>query len=1193
MVIIIIKTRLFIVTLFLLVLISMAGVSAADDANDIVANGENVEVIASDSSLHEDLSADVTLQNEVSGSSDDEGLPVLNDDDDDNGPATNYTLVGSFSDLAKAINNSDGKLVLDKDYVFNPETDGEYAAEGISIERHNFIIDGQNHTLDGIGKSSFINFHYYENLTLQNIRFVNGVSYGDFAKTFFIAPVSLISVSSVINCTFLNNTGPGGALMVLHQIYVENCDFLYNTGTQLGGGLTEAVGTMPIVVNSRFIGNHGNIGGAIHSSFRIIAIYCTFENNTADDIGGAVYTQTNGFVNTSLFINNKEPYGGAIFNNGDLVLNNSYFYFNNAIDTSCNIYNNGSVELKGNTPLNLTPCDFATLQNAIYNCEDNVLNLTNDYYCTEEDMALFESGVTIGKKNFMIDGKGHMIYAANRSRIFDVVAQGVTFKDIIFVGGFSEGDGGAIHFGRDGTVDNCTFLDNHALNGGAVAFDFAGTITSSAFVNNTAKGKGGAVYIKKSGNIIGSVFANNIADLGGAAYIAGTADVQMANFTINQANEGGALYLEKGGDINYSQFMINIAKEYGGAISTSGDLNIKISEFETNIAPDASLNVKLRNGARLSVQDVTPNVLIPLSFADLNQDISSVGDVLTLTEDYIFNPDCDDMAGITISKDNFVLDGNGHILYGSNKTRLFTIEGENVNLKNLIIVNFHADGNNGVDIVKFLKNGTVENCTFLNNTGSETVLAFAGGEILNSTFANNTAQNGGAVDMNSGTMKGCIFTENRAEIAGAVYMNNYGEIWGSNFVNNYASENGGAIYTHMDALIHNCNFLSNYGRQGGVIYANNHVTVESSNFLSNDAVLYGVIAAFEDADIIDSNFLFNHANHEGALYLVRGTIKNSNFTSNIGMNGGAVQFYWNGIVENSTFNLNENYNTPGGALYFFVNGTVRDSTFNLNKGGEGGAVYFGQTGLAYNCTFNMNEASLGSAVYSRSQYVSIVGSTFNNNTAENGTVYFESPGLVNNCTFNINQAEKGAGIFTLADLTVSRTNFNGNMALVGAAAYFAKQGLVLNSNFYYNIGDLASGSVLCFDANGSVENSQFLNDIAGSVVLFNAEGNIDNCSFNNTISVYGPACFESAGVVNNSKFNNNNTGISYSAGVKMNSGKVLNSEFTNNIGNLTSSIFAMDATVENCVFKDNKGALSSAIYALNEAIVRKSIFTGN
>ena len=61
----------------------------------------------------------------------------------------------------------------------------------------------------------------------------------------------------------------------------------------------------------------------------------------------------------------------------------------------------------------------------------------------------------------------------------------------------------------------------------------------------------------------------------------------------------------------------------------------------------------------------------------------------------------------------------------------------------------------------------------------------------------------------------------------------------------------------------------------------------------------------------------------------------------------------------------------------------------------------------------------------------------------------------------------------------------------------------------------------------------------------------------------------------------------------MNSGKVLNSEFTNNIGNLTSSIFAMDATVENCVFKDNKGALSSAIYALNEAIVRKSIFTGN
>ena len=61
------------------------------------------------------------------------------------------------------------------------------------------------------------------------------------------------------------------------------------------------------------------------------------------------------------------------------------------------------------------------------------------------------------------------------------------------------------------------------------------------------------------------------------------------------------------------------------------------------------------------------------SFSDLADEIENAGTTLDLTKDYAFNNATDNNTGILISKDNFVLNGNGHTIDGNNQSRIFNI----------------------------------------------------------------------------------------------------------------------------------------------------------------------------------------------------------------------------------------------------------------------------------------------------------------------------------------------------------------------------------------------------------------------------------------------------------------------------------------------------------------------------------------
>ena len=154
---------------------------------------------------------------------------------------------------------------------------------------------------------------------------------------------------------------------------------------------------------------------------------------------------------------------------------------------------------------------------------------------------------------------------------------------------------GALCIYSDGvTVKNSSFITNHAMNNGGAIYSLGSgtTITNCTFTNcSSLTGDGGAVYIYSDYNIITNcTFVNCTAlNCGGAIYVSGENNViNDSKFYGNEAfNDGGAIFLV-GGEccVNNSNFESNSADEDGGAIYSRGTsvFNIDNSIFADNSA---------------------------------------------------------------------------------------------------------------------------------------------------------------------------------------------------------------------------------------------------------------------------------------------------------------------------------------------------------------------------------------------------------------------------------------------------------------------------------------------------------------------------------------------------------------------------------------------------------------------------------
>ena len=575
------------------------------------------------------------------------------------------------------------------------------------------------------------------------------------------------------------------------------------------------------------------------------------------------------------------------------------------------------------------------------------------------------------------------------------------------------------------------------------------------------------------------------------------------------------------------------------------------------------------------------------NFTDLGELISQSENELTLDKNYKFNSSTDkDFDGFTISKDNYVVDGQGHTIDGSGQVRIFIFTGPNITLKNINIIN--AKGTNG-PAAWFTSLKVIDNCSFINNSASG-----SGGAIyidnsvsnckINSTFMNNSANNGGAIYFNGQTTNITIngyFESNVAERgAGAIYLK------GKSSNSTLAAE---FYYNHAKAA------------SGGAIFFINQV--DNNQFES--------IFRYNRAAYGAGIFFYNKANNNRF---------NSDFRFNVADSCGGAMFF---------HNTTNNNNFTG----YFINNTALGIVSAEN--GNGGAITFKDTSSnsVFTCDFVNNTAVLygGGVNYRQTPHNITFNSNFiNNNGAKygGGVNFFESfEGVVFNGEFNGNSAEYGGAICTMEG-TIEHVSFKNNHAESGGAIYFDKKGDVINSNFTNNTAnnsDDSDGGAICFNGNGTVIGCEFSNNSAryyGGAVYIWGDGTIkdsifnsskaqsggslyvhgafemDNCNFTNNNARTGGA-IESwkNGIIEGSNFNNNVAIFGGGAIYSNNDIKLSDCNFTANSANENTGgavyIFGF-GEFNHTNFADNEASsYRGAIYFNNNGTIDQSTFTNN
>lgn len=174
------------------------------------------------------------------------------------------------------------------------------------------------------------------------------------------------------------------------------------------------------------------------------------------------------------------------------------------------------------------------------------------------------------------------------------------------------------------------------------------------------------------------------------------------------------------------------------------------------------------------------------------------------------------------------MEGNGHIISGDKKFRIFNVDGGKLTVNNLTLTEGKGgSGNGGAIRVQNHGQAIINGSHFIKNWAEYggaimTIYPSVGLTIRNSSFVGNTASwDGGAIAKYSGTVT----------------------ITNSSFIGNVSSISGGAIYTSSSGKIDvmNSTFIDNRSGKGGAVYASGAITT-----LTHVTMLNGGIWIYDD-----------------------------------------------------------------------------------------------------------------------------------------------------------------------------------------------------------------------------------------------------------------------------------------------------------------------------------------------------------
>ncbi len=379
------------------------------------------------------------------------------------------------------------------------------------------------------------------------------------------------------NCTFNNNyaSGRGGAVNndFSTSTTFTNCVFSNNICDSKGGAVYADMGCPIYFINVLFSGNKAERGGALvadgSSSHR--GVYTTFVNNTAYDLGSALYQGTyNGTSNnTGTFSGNEvHLYNSVVIGNSS---NSSSSSISNWHDDIVNFDNVSIVETTEGV---VTISDY--LDSSTYE------SLSADYGWQEGRNEDTDDWITL------FDADSNRIYIAYS---YDTTPSGS--KTMIYV------DADATTGNNDGTSWTDAYVSlSDALDAaatGAKIWVAEGTYTPTTGTDRTKTfimKEGVSIYGGFDGTeliVTGRDYENNITTLSGDIgtiddntdnsyhVLFGATDAVLDGFTVQDGNADGDFYHSRGGgllcygeaspEINNCTFQNNTAIE-GGAITT-------------------------------------------------------------------------------------------------------------------------------------------------------------------------------------------------------------------------------------------------------------------------------------------------------------------------------------------------------------------------------------------------------------------------------------------------------------------------------------------------------------------------------------------------------------------------------------------------------------------------------------------------
>ena len=629
----------------------------------------------------------------------------------------------------------------------------------------------------------------------------------------------------------------------------------------------------------KFIGT-GNNGLTIEN--KSITIIGAGADKTIIDLNKTQFMDiksTSSVVLTNLtIINGYTKYGGAIYNNGNLTIQNCNFK-NNSATSGGAIYSGTSANLD---------IYYSTF-------EDNVVTNRGGAVFSYSYVGIYDS-TFIRNKCTGTSSTGGSIYINGNSNKYSVLNRNI-FKDTSVVR-----QGGALYLSYV-NVTNCIFenastTDTGSSNGGGAIYGSSFNLKNNTMTNCVAKsGNGNYIFATSEFNGVVTILEGK------------TADITSSTFTLNATATDDMGHPIHGG--SYTFYLDDI--RIGSASSVNGFINGTFSKLLDDGKYTVTVSGPLNDNA--VVKKATANVKIDRDYVD-----------------YYVSPDGDDVNNDG-SKDKPFKTINKAITEAFAKNiyvNIYLLEGTysgtgNVNLEltkllgylNIIGVDGKTiiDGNGKDYAFNFgtTLNVNIKNIIFTNLYNKKYVVLIKGGSgdytvnIDNCTFEKCNAKS--LIQIN-GKVNNVIMRDNSLSssfISGAVSIDNL------LFENN----SGKGQISSIKKGIYNSTFI------------NNKITS------TND---YGIISV-SNANFVSANNVFENNTVKG-LYINKGcanfTSINDTFINNAGVTGGAVK--GGGTFIHAKF-IN-NTATKGGAIYHDSNVlTLKDCIFENNKADDGDDIY--------------------------------------------------------------------------------------------------------------------------------------------------------------------------------------------------------------------------------------------------------------